>query len=189
MQENRAFDSYFGTYPGADGIPMKNGIPTVSVFDPATGKYVMLYHDINDKNQGGPHGAVDAVADTDNGKIDGFVKEQEIGRNVNLTLIKELYGAGVQVPDAMGYHDRRDIPNYWAYADNFVLQDKMFEPVASWSLPAYLYMVSEWSAISSDKNPMSSVNEIANPDRIGKLGMCNHLVISLAQQKTAIFLL
>jgi len=29
MQENRSFDSYFGTYPGADGIPMKNGFPTV----------------------------------------------------------------------------------------------------------------------------------------------------------------
>ena len=25
MQENRSFDSYFGTFPGADGIPMKNG--------------------------------------------------------------------------------------------------------------------------------------------------------------------
>src|SRR5689334_4811100 len=29
MQENRSFDSYFGTFPGADGIPTKNGIPTV----------------------------------------------------------------------------------------------------------------------------------------------------------------
>ena len=26
MQENRSFDSYFGTYPGADGIPMSNGV-------------------------------------------------------------------------------------------------------------------------------------------------------------------
>ena len=26
-QENRSFDSYFGTYPGADGIPMKHGVP------------------------------------------------------------------------------------------------------------------------------------------------------------------
>ena len=25
MQENRSFDSYFGTYPGADGIPMHDG--------------------------------------------------------------------------------------------------------------------------------------------------------------------
>ena len=34
MQENRSFDSYFGTFPGADGIPMKNGNPTVCVPDP-----------------------------------------------------------------------------------------------------------------------------------------------------------
>ncbi len=34
MQENRSFDSYFGTYPGADGIPMQNGKPTVCVPDP-----------------------------------------------------------------------------------------------------------------------------------------------------------
>src|ERR1700674_1656104 len=25
MQENRSFDSYFGTYSGADGIPMQKG--------------------------------------------------------------------------------------------------------------------------------------------------------------------
>ena len=25
IQENRSFDSYFGTYPGADGIPMRDG--------------------------------------------------------------------------------------------------------------------------------------------------------------------
>jgi phospholipase C len=31
MQENRSFDSYFGTYPGANGIPMRNGAPTVCV--------------------------------------------------------------------------------------------------------------------------------------------------------------
>jgi hypothetical protein len=31
MQENRSFDSYFGTYPGADGFPMRGGRPTVCV--------------------------------------------------------------------------------------------------------------------------------------------------------------
>src|SRR5215472_9519185 len=28
MQENRSFDTYFGTFPGADGIPMQDGVPT-----------------------------------------------------------------------------------------------------------------------------------------------------------------
>ena len=35
----------------------------------------------------------------------------------------------------MGYHDRREIANYWKYARNFVLQDHMFAPNGSWSLP------------------------------------------------------
>ena len=37
MQENRSFDTYFGTYPGADGIPMKDGTPTVCVPNPEKG--------------------------------------------------------------------------------------------------------------------------------------------------------
>ena len=40
MQENRSFDSYFGTFPGADGIPATNGVPTVCVNDPQTGQCV-----------------------------------------------------------------------------------------------------------------------------------------------------
>ena len=37
VQENRSFDQYFGTYPGADGIPMKDGVPTVCIPDPVWG--------------------------------------------------------------------------------------------------------------------------------------------------------
>src|SRR5947208_15915567 len=50
MQENRTFDSYFGTYPGADGLPAGVCVP-----DPATGACVAPYHDPNDLNHGGPH--------------------------------------------------------------------------------------------------------------------------------------
>ena len=35
MQENRSFDTYFGTYPGADGIAMTNGTPSACVPNPA----------------------------------------------------------------------------------------------------------------------------------------------------------
>src|SRR5579872_4240331 len=50
MQENRSFDSYFGTFPGADGIPMQNGVPTVCVPDPGTGVCQRPYHDTADVN-------------------------------------------------------------------------------------------------------------------------------------------
>ena len=38
MQENRSFDSYFGTYPGADGLPRdSHGNFTTCVPDPNAG--------------------------------------------------------------------------------------------------------------------------------------------------------
>src|SRR5256886_8609274 len=72
MQENRSFDSYFGTYPGADGIPMSGGTPSVCVPDPAGGCQ-RPFHDTADVNGGGPHGQVNAAADIDGGKMDGVV--------------------------------------------------------------------------------------------------------------------
>jgi phospholipase C len=64
----------------------------------------------------------------------------------------------------MGYHDAREIPNYWAYARNFVLQDHMFEPDTSWSLPAHLFMVSGWSAKCARKDaPLSCRTVPENP--------------------------
>src|ERR1700731_936811 len=63
MQENRSFDSYFGTYPGAEGIPMSNGVPTVCVADPVGGGCQRPYHDRSDVNGGGPHGQTNATAD------------------------------------------------------------------------------------------------------------------------------
>ena len=38
----------------------------------------------------------------------------------------------------MGYHDAREIPNYWTYAQNFVLQDDMFEPLPRGTGPSTL---------------------------------------------------
>jgi hypothetical protein len=61
--------------------------------------------------------------------------------------------------DVMGYHTADEIPNYWTYAQDFVLQDHMFQSDLSWSLPSHLYMVSGWSARCPRRNdPMSCVN-------------------------------
>jgi phospholipase C len=167
MQENRSFDHYFGTYPGADGIPMQNGVPTVCINDPATGQCVKPYHDANDINYGGPHAAAAAVQDIDGGKMDGFIQAVEAARRlVCLNPFTPGCTSGNNGPDVMGYHDAREIPNYWAYAQNFVLQDKMFEPNASWSLPAHLFMVSGWSAkCTRSGDPMSCTNSLNNPGR------------------------
>ena len=69
MQENRSFDSYFGTYPGADGIPMQNGVPTVCVPDPRSHRCLRPFHDRNDLNYGGPHGMRNARLDIHGGRM------------------------------------------------------------------------------------------------------------------------
>jgi phospholipase C len=163
LQENRSFDHYFGTFPGADGIPMANGVPTVCVKDPVTSVCVKPYHDGADRNNGGPHGQSNAANDINGGQMNGFIDEAE----------KAMTGcadpnnpgcAGAGLVDVMSYHDDREIPNYWSYARNFVLHDRMFEANASWSLPSHLFMVSEWSAhCTIPDNPMSCVNALQSP--------------------------
>ena len=162
MQENRSFDSYFGTYGhGVDGLVRHGTIP-FCVPDPAAHRCMAPYHDGNDLNSGGPHGQVDAAADINGGKMDGFVGQAEKGlKGCSQT---DNPACGGDRTDVMGYHDAREIPNYWAYADNFVLQDRMFEPNASWSLPEHLFLVSEWSArcaVAAD--PASCVNALQSP--------------------------
>jgi phospholipase C len=169
MQENRSFDTYFGTYPGATGIPAGVCVP-----DPATGGCDAPYHNSADLNYGGPHNAKAATADIDGGKMDGFVGQAEAasgcapGASTNPACVPCNSPTTGAVPkqcvDVMGYHDAREIPNYWTYAQDFVLQDHMFEPNASWSLPAHLYMVSEWSArCSNPMNPFSCTNSLQRP--------------------------
>jgi phospholipase C len=160
QQENRSFDSYFGTYPGADGIPMQNGKPTVCSPDPATGACVAPYPDHADVNGGGPHSAPNATADINGGQMNGFIVQAQSGRRGCLVPTDPAC-TNSATPDVMGYHTKSDIPNYWTYANDFVLQDHMFEPNASWSLPAHLFLVSEWSAFCTQNgNPSSCVNSL-----------------------------
>ena len=162
MQENRSFDDYFGTFPGANGIPMANGQPAVCVPDPQTGGCQKPYVDHNDDNGGGPHGAPEARRDIDGGKMDGFLSTAESAQHG--CVDPDNPNCQVGPIDVMGYHTQSDIPNYWSYAQNFVLQDRMFEPVASWSLAAHLFQVSEWSARCTRHNdPSSCTNEIQAP--------------------------
>jgi phospholipase C len=167
MQENRSFDSYFGTYPGADGYPTDpKGNITVCVPDPARGGCIRPYHDPRDLNGGGPHGHVDAVGDINGGLMNGFVDRFENAVRLGNSGCKDPNEPGCTkgTPrDIMGYHDGRDIPNYWAYAKNFVLQDRMFQPDSSWSLPAHLFTVSAWSAVCEDEDPQSCTNQDSTP--------------------------
>jgi len=176
MQENRSFDHYFGTYPGANGIPNGTCVP----LDPAnqSAGCVTPFHDQNDINAGGPHTAADAQFDLDDGfswaKLDGFVAAQQTGmekscaRGPHRPRTCDPVKPGVTIHDVMGYHTADEIPNYWAYAQHFVLQDNLFEGVRSFSMPSHLDLTSEWSARCA--NPASVATCITSPNPLPPSG-------------------
>ena len=153
VQENRSFDHYFGTFPGADGIPMNaDGTPSVCVPHPTLDRCVPPYPTTRLVNQGGPHDHPAAVTTVDGGKMDGAIRAAAgrlcVRRPEDPSCV--TFVGPQDQPDVMSFHDDRTIPNYWSYAEHFVLQDRMFAPTDSWTLPSHLFLVSGWSARCTD---------------------------------------
>jgi phospholipase C len=94
----------------------------------------------------------------------GAIRDARCRANRNGAL-EPACAPGLRV-DVMGYHDAREIPNYWTYARDFVLQDHLFEPNFGWSLPAHLFLVSAWAAHCSDpRRPETCQSSLRHPDR------------------------
>ena len=167
VQENRSFDHYFGTFPGAAGIPTKPN-STFDVCVPNTfndGACARPYRSDADTFDGGPHTHAAAVADVNGGAMNGFIATLSSNTNPCWTSPRDA-GCAVQVgpqgqPDVMATLTDKEIPNYWAYASHFALQDHMFAPVDSWTLPSHLFLMSGWSAYCPDPaDPMSCRSDV-----------------------------
>lgn len=119
IKENRSFDQYFGTFPGADGATSGKM---------STGATVPLGHTPDKMPYDLGHEWADAHTAVNNGQMDKF------------DLIR--MGSGL-----MGYTQMQqaDIPNYFAYAHQFVLADRMFSSLQGPSFPNHLYTVAAQS--------------------------------------------
>jgi len=153
VQENRSFDHYFGTFPGANGIPRRPD----GRFEPClpdaerTDFCHRPYHDTNWNDVGGAHSTRASRMAVNGGAMDGFVRVQQTLFNYckasadDPACVRSRPGPQGQ-SDVMGFHTAKEIPNYWAYARRYQLQDRMFAPTDSWTQPAHLYLVSAWAA-------------------------------------------
>jgi len=118
IKENRTFDHYFGTFPGADGVtsgPISTGdrVPLRHAQD-------RMPHDIG-------HEWNDAHTAMHGGRMDRFdLVASAITENQILSMTQFL--------DA-------DIPSYWSYAEHFALGDHMFSSLAGASFPNHLYTI------------------------------------------------
>ena len=97
--------------------------------------------------------------------MDGFITQAAKGKKgCGANTVDNPACSNSATPDVMGYHTAAEIPNYWTYAKDFALNDHMFEPVASWSLPDHLYLVSGLvGQVLESESRSSCVNEIKGP--------------------------
>jgi phospholipase C len=115
IKENRTFDNYFARYPGAEGT---------ATGKTSTGKEVRLSvaPDVLTPDLG--HSFPNGVSAINGGRMDGF---DQVTNGESLA----------------GYSSftREGIPNYWTYADNFVLADHTFSSMYGPTFPEHLYTV------------------------------------------------
>src|SRR6266851_749357 len=150
VKENRTFDNYFGTYPGANGA--------TSAMD-SEGKMVPLHHE-RDQVPDINHSSTSARLAYDNGKMDRFDLIKQ-----NKATAKNASGSSTLNPyanNSLTQLYQSDIPNYWTYAQNFVLGDNMFSSLMGPSFPNHLYTVAA-QAGGAINNPVTDRN-------IGTLG-------------------
>jgi phospholipase C len=113
MQGDRTFDNYFGTYPGADGIP-DTACQQLVLNRPQSGCVQPFALNGSTPAPLTP-GASVINAQLDSGKMDGFVAA--------------FAAQGQDGTTAMGYYDQRDLPYYWNLAQSYVLFDRFFSSV------------------------------------------------------------
>jgi phospholipase C len=128
IKENRSFDNLFGRFPGAEGTTMADDHgkrrPLTRGYDQR------LPHDL-------PHNYQAAISAYDGGKMDGF----------NLSDAADRYAFTQMTGPRM-------LPNYWHWAERFVLGDRFFASVNGPSFPNHLFTIAAQSGGTHD-NPSS----------------------------------
>ncbi len=178
FQENRSFDFYFGTYPGARGlfsqpasqtpgfvqpiVETDGSIGSISPFKiPQTvtstaGNTVLLYPEDTDSVNHG-HTAIDAKLDLNSSNVPqndryAFVEE---GLTGTLSADGKTYTGPApteqqhqQAELVMSHVDCDTAPFLWNYADRFTLFDNFFDTVIGPSTPNAIAMIAGQSGVT-----------------------------------------
>jgi phospholipase C len=139
IKENRSFDHLFGTFPGARGTTVAMDRGTERPLTRGTDQ--RLPGDL-------PHCYNCALAAWNGGRMDGFSQG--------------LHGD----PWAYTQLHRDQLPNYWHWAENFVLFDNFFASAMGPSFPNHLYSIAATSGGALD-NPTQTFQALRERMRQG----------------------
>lgn len=151
IKENHALENYFGTLPGVDGYPPNGSFRTNFSGNATISPYPLTGTSTGDL----PHDRDSYLASVDGGKMDDFVAEANADGFTNAN-------------QAVGYYTEAQLPDYFAYARNYTLDDHFFVGVLGPTLPNRLFDLgltnSTWS---TDFPPPPAA--VAGPTLLGQL--------------------
>ncbi len=157
MQQNHTFDNYFGTYPGANGLPDGVCIP-ISVSDPKNKQCVAPYEITNQPISDLSHSESIFFDQYQNGKMTGFIEA--------LTKINQ------DGQLSMGRFTEKQIPFYWNLADQYVLFDNYFSSAHTGSITNRMYWVSGKPGSEFNRIPEGGFGDIPTIfDRLQERGI------------------
>ncbi len=143
MKENRSFDHLLGQL-AKSGQPDAEAVPDSWVNLDASGATVAPYHETTTCDKADPpHQWNDMHAQSDGGKMDGFVKS---GANSSPATDGHF---------TMGYYDANDLPFYYWLANQFALGDRYFPSVLSgtWANRDYLVAATSRGTKNTQSDP------------------------------------
>ncbi|MDE2181937.1 MAG: phosphoesterase [Alphaproteobacteria bacterium] len=157
-QENRSFDSYFGTFPGANGL--------FSQPESETPGFTQALMDIDGSAttvQPFRIGPAEFAADTDDVDHSHSMIAEKIhvldgvARMDRFAIAEERKYSGDQIPTlmakqfgelTMAYEDCDTVPFLWRYADRFTLADNMFQEISGPSTPGNLDIIAAQTGVT-----------------------------------------
>jgi phospholipase C len=151
-QENRSFDSYFATFPSANGIYARPASQTPGYYQPITNtdgttstiqpfRIGPSYYAADTDDVDHSHTIIDAKMNVVGGtpQMDRFAQGEEVAkgaRGTTVTLAQKQYGEL-----AMAYADCDTVPLLWSYAKNFTLMDNIYQQMTGPSTPGNLAII------------------------------------------------
>ncbi len=167
MQENRSFDTYFGYFPGANGVSsvkLSDGTSLTSKKYSCTGigtsqcackqdpnGTIVFKQNQSQGEQDCPHYNANFQTDCPSCGTATPPSGNLLPENFLTTACQQnLKLTADELNQVLGYHvgnvSTDDVYNYWQFAKNFVLQDNMFASAPSWSPVEHNFLVSGWNA-------------------------------------------
>jgi len=160
MQENRSFDHLFGTLRGVRGfndpraITLPNQNPVWLQSNNKGETYAPFHLDINNTKatwmSSLPHNWANQVNARNDGKFDQWLESKRSGN-----------AEYADMPLTLGYHNRQDIPFYYALADAFTVCDQHFCASLTGTTPNRLFF---WTGTVREEQNEHSRPNVWNED-------------------------